>query len=218
MGVPRVLDHVVLAGPDLAAAIDDVALRTGARAVPSGRHPGGTANALIAFTVGGERRRQYLEVIGPDAEAGFAAADIARFGIAQRRAPGLASFAIAPDDLDASVDRARAAGLGFEVAPLSRSTPDGRELAWRLGLPEDETRPPFLIDWGSTAHPALDEIPTLELVAVRRLARDPAAESARLTALGIEVGTGPEGLEIVAAEADGLELDVAVEGGIATLR
>ncbi|MCH1883343.1 VOC family protein [Agrococcus sp. ARC_14] len=219
MGVPRVLDHIVLAGPDLAALVDGFERTTGVRAAPGGRHPSGTANALIAFSRGGERVRQYLELIGPDAEAGWAAADVPRFGIAGLSAPRVASFAIAPDDLDAAVAAARDAGLAYgDIEPLSRTTPDGRELAWRLGLPSDETEPPFLIDWGATPHPALDDLPVLELVALRRLTREPDAERARFAALGIEVGDGPDALQIAEADGDGIELEVAVEGGTVVIR
>ncbi|ROR66850.1 VOC family protein [Agrococcus jenensis] len=219
MGAPAILDHVVLAGPDLAATIDEVELRTGVRAPLGGRHPGGTANALIGFTRGGRRVKQYLELIGPDAEGGWAASEIGRFGIAELPAPAVVSFAIAPHDLDATVERATAAGAGIAaLVPLSRRTPDGRELAWRLGLPEDERQPPFLIDWGDTAHPALDDIPALELLAVRRLATDVAAETARLRALGVEVGDGRDALEVVAADADGIEIEVEVDGLPVVLR
>lgn len=129
------------------------------------------------------------------------------------------SFAIAPHDLDATVERATAAGAGIgAVVPLSRRTPDGRELAWRLGLPEDARQPPFLIDWGETAHPALDDIPALELLAVRRLATDVAGETARLSALGVEVGDGRDALEVVAADADGIEIEVEVDGLPVVLR
>ncbi|MET4100299.1 hypothetical protein ABIB37_002536 [Agrococcus sp. UYP10] len=219
MGAPAILDHVVLAGPDLAATIDEVERRTGVRAPLGGRHPGGTANALIAFTRGGRRVKQYLELIGPDAEGGWTASEVGRFGIAALPAPAVVSFAIAPHDLDATVERATAAGAGIgAVVPLSRRTPDGRELAWRLGLPEDERQPPFLIDWGDTAHPALDDIPALELLAVRRLATDVAAESARLSALGVDVGDGRDALQVVAADADGIEIEVEVDGLPVVLR
>ncbi len=219
MGAPANLDHVVLAGPDLAALIDEVEQRTGVRAPLGGRHPGGTANALIGFTRGGRRVRQYLELIGPDAEGGWTARDVRRFGIAALTAPSVASFAIAPEDLDATVERASAAGAGMGApVPLSRRTPDGRELSWRLALPDDERQPPFLIDWGDAAHPALDDIPVLELLAVRRLATDAAAETARLAALGVEVGDGPDALEVVVADADGVEIEVAVDGRAVLLR
>lgn len=213
MGVPAVLDHIVLAGPDLAALIDQVERTTGVRAAPGGRHPGGTANALIACTRDGARVRQYLELIGPDAEAGFTAADVARFGIAGLTAPRIASIAIATDDLEATIERARAAGIPYgDPEPLSRRTPDGQELAWRLGLPADEAHPPFLIDWGATPHPALGDLPTLELTALRRLAADPTAEAARLAALGIPVGDGDGALAVVAAARDGFEATVERDG------
>lgn len=219
MGAPGILDHVVLAGPDLAATIDEVELRTGVRAPLGGRHPSGTANALIAFTRGGRRVRQYLELIGPDAEAGWAAADVGRFGIDALPGPAVVSFAIAPDDLDATVRRARAEGAGIgDAVPLSRRTPDGRELSWRLGLPEDERQPPFLIDWGTTAHPALDDIPVVELIALRRLTTDAAAETARLRALGVPVGDGSDALEVIASDIDAIELEVEVQGRRVVLR
>lgn len=37
MGVPALLDHVVLAGPDLAQAVELVERATGVRAPPAGR-------------------------------------------------------------------------------------------------------------------------------------------------------------------------------------
>src|SRR5699024_8908953 len=66
--IPAQLDHVILAGPDLPEAISAVEQLTGVRAAPGGKHPTGTANALIAFTVGGRRVPHYLELIGPDPE------------------------------------------------------------------------------------------------------------------------------------------------------
>ncbi|WP_072313416.1 VOC family protein [Agrococcus sp. Marseille-P2731] len=224
MGVPTVLDHVVLAGPELGAIVDGFERATGVRAAAGGRHPTGTANALVALTHRGARTRQYLELIGPDAEAGFSADEVPRFGIDRLAAEGVdsqvVSFAIAPASLEAAVVDARAAGFAYgDPEPLSRATPDGRELAWRLALPEDERRPPFLIDWGATPHPALEAaLPTIELVALRRLARDPAAEAARFAALGIEVGDGSGALQVVGSEADGFELEVAVGEGTIVIR
>lgn len=210
MALPRALDHVVLAGPDLAALVDAVELATGVRAAPGGRHPRGTANALIALTRDGQLVRQYLELIGPDAEAGWTAADVPRFGISTLREPRVASVAIAPDDLDGAIVRARASGFAYrDPEPLSRVTPDGRHLAWRLGLPADESQPPFLIDWGTTAHPALDGLPELEAIALRRRARDVDAESARFAALGVAVGGGADALEVLLGE-DGFELELAI--------
>lgn len=219
--VAAAIDHVVLAGPDLAAAVAHVEAVTGVRAAPGGRHPRGTANALIAFTRGGRRVRQYLEVIGPDAEAGWSADRVDTFGIDRLDGPRVVTFSARPDDIEAAVAAARASGVPFQdVEPLSRRTPDGRELAWRLARPEQgEAHPPFLIDWGATAHPGLDGLPTLELVALRRLTPDVAGETARLRALGIIVGdAGEEAVEVVEAEADGFELEVEADGRRVLLR
>ncbi|GAA3598801.1 VOC family protein [Agrococcus terreus] len=219
--VAAAIDHVVLAGPDLAAAVAHVEAVTGVRAAPGGRHPRGTANALIAFTRGGRRVRQYLEVIGPDAEAGWSADRVDTFGIDRLDGPRVVTFSARPDDIEAAVAAARASGVPFQdVEPLSRRTPDGRELAWRLARPEQgEAHPPFLIDWGATAHPGLDGLPTLELVALRRLTPDVAGETARLRALGVIVGeAGEEAVEVVEAGADGFELEVAVDGRRVLLR
>lgn len=219
MGVPALLDHVVLAGPDLAQAVELVERATGVRAAPGGAHPTGTANALIAFTRGGERVRQYLEVIGPDPASGRSADETAAFGIARLDAPAVASWAIRPTDLDAAVAGARAADVAIkDVEPLSRRTPDGGELAWRLARPVDERQPPFLIDWGSTPHPGLGDIPALELVGLRRLARSPGEEEARLAALGVETGVGPDAVAVVPAEADGFEVEVRVGDRTVVLR
>lgn len=219
MGVPALLDHVVLAGPDLAEAIAAVERATGVRASPGGAHPTGTANALIAFTRRGERVRQYLEVIGPDAAAGRSASEISTFGLDRLSAPAVASWAIRPDDLDATVARARTAGVGLRgIEPLSRRTPDGGELAWRLARPEDERRPPFLIDWGATAHPGLADVPLLELVALRRRTTDVESETHRLRALGVAVGSGDDELELVPAATDGFEVEIAVDGRSVVLR
>ena len=53
---------------------------------------------------------------------------------------------------------------------------------------------------------------------MRRLARDAEAETVRLRALGVPVGHGPDALEVVAADADGLELEVATDGRRVVLR
>ena len=66
MSIPTLLDHVVIAGPDLPALVDWFAERTGVVAAPGGAHPTGTANALVALTIDGRRGPQYIELIGPN--------------------------------------------------------------------------------------------------------------------------------------------------------
>lgn len=188
---PATLDHVVLAGPDLAAAVDHVERLTGVRGAPGGQHPTGTANHLIAFTVGGERVPHYLEIIGPDRVRGIAATDVATFGINTLTEPGVRTFAIHPADIEATHAAALAAGIALgEVAPLSRRTPAGDLLEWRITNGPDRTPDrliPFLIDWGTTPHPGLSDLPTLELLALRVAHPDPAGLTTAYRALGVDV-------------------------------
>lgn len=189
--VPAELDHVIFAGPDLAEAVTAVERLTGVRAAPGGKHPTGTANALIAFTRGGQRVPHYLEVIGPDPEGSTPASEIAAFGIAGRSAPAVATFAIHPDDIDAVAARAAAAGVSLgEIRPLSRRTPTGELLEWRLTRGEGrdpDPAVPFLIDWGATAQPGLGDLPTVELLGLRVEHPEPEVLAAKYATLGIEV-------------------------------
>lgn len=193
--IPAQLDHVILAGPDLPEAISAVEHLTGVRAAPGGKHPSGTANALIAFTVGGQRLPHYLEVIGPDPDGDTRAAEIATFGIAERTEPGVATFAVHPENFEGVATRAAEAGVGLgEIRPLSRRTPGGELLQWRLTRGEGrdpDPAVPFLIDWGTTAQPGLGAIPTLEFLSLRIEHPDPAGLARKYEVLGLAVEVVP---------------------------
>ncbi|ROR93217.1 glyoxalase-like protein [Salana multivorans] len=212
---PSTLDHVVLAGPDLAEAVDHVERLTGVRGAPGGQHPTGTANHLVAFTVDGQRVPHYLEIIGPDPARGVAASEVATFGIAGLTGPGVRTFAIHPDDIDATAAAAAAAGIVLgEVQPLSRRTPAGDLLEWRITSGPNRTPErviPFLIDWGTTPHPGLADLPTLELVELRVTHPDPAAIEAAYGVLGVDlaVAAGDEPtLTLVVESADGRRVEL----------
>ncbi|MDQ1123278.1 VOC family protein [Microbacterium trichothecenolyticum] len=194
------LDHLVFAGPSLVDAVDEIERLTGVRAAAGGRHTTtGTANALIALTVGGETGRRYLEIIGPDADAGRTASDIPTFGIRDLDAPRLAGFALRPDDLDATVARLRELGVDpGDVEPLGRRRPDGVELAWRLTRQAGNAWNglPFLIDWLDSPHPGLGDLPRLELESFRVTAPAEDPLFAALTALGLEPGVGASSLRV----------------------
>ncbi|MEV0351793.1 VOC family protein [Nonomuraea sp. NPDC050680] len=184
------LDHLVYAVPDLLLGVADFAERTGVTPAAGGRHPGGTANYLVAF---GET--SYLEIIGPDPEADTGPI---RFGLDTLREPRLVTWAVHPADLDTSVRQARERGYDPGVIePLSRHTPNGSLLAWRL-TNRDDSAPvspvPFLIDWGGTTHPAASGLPRLGLAAFSAVHPEPAALRRDLTALGVEldIAEGPE--------------------------
>lgn len=189
MSIPRLLDHVVIAGPDLAALVDWFADRTGVVAAPGGAHPTGTANALVALTVDGRRGPQYIELIGPDPDRAQPALP-RTFGIDTLTEPRVQAYAVHPTDIEATVATARAGGYDpGDVSDLSRRTPDGILLEWRLTRGENHRNDvPFLIDWGHTPQPGLSDIPTIELVSFVRVEPDPAALTGILSAHGLGDG------------------------------
>jgi catechol 2,3-dioxygenase-like lactoylglutathione lyase family enzyme len=194
------LDHLVYATPDLEETVRQVAKLTGVRPVEGGPHPGlGTRNHLLGL---GELR--YLEIIGPDPEQ--PEPDRPRpFGIDELAEPRLTAWAVRAADIEARVARSRT--LGYDpgpIEPLSRRTPDGDVLRWRLTFPYEPVVP-FLIDWGRTPHPAR-HLPVVPLTAFRGSHPEPARVRSRLDALGVEfdVRQGDAGL-------------VAILGGTTTL-
>ena len=200
MSFPGTLDHLVYAVPDLAAAVPAFAERTGVAPAPGGRHPVGSANALVALTVNGRRAPHYLEIVGPDPERADPG-PVRVFGLADLERPHLATFAVRVDEnLTTAVERARAVGHDpGDVEPWSRATPEGDVLHWHLAEREPEAYPapvPFLIDWGSTPQPGLGDLPTLELVSLRAEHPDPAALAPALSALGVglDLAEGPKPL------------------------
>ncbi|MFG6201949.1 VOC family protein [Nonomuraea sp. JJY05] len=185
------LDHLVYAVPDLAAGVIAFAEATGVTPAAGGSHPGGTANYLI-----GLGPAAYLEIIGPDPAA--AGARPRAFGLENLTAPRLAGWAVRPDDIDETVRRARALGVDpGEVQPLSRRTPAGTLLEWRLTRwadPAAVNPVPFLIDWGRTAHPAASGLPQLGLTSFTATHPDPDALRRELAAIDaeLEISEGPE--------------------------
>ena len=203
MSIPTLLDHVVIAGPDLPALVDWFAQRTGVVAAPGGAHPTGTANALVALTIAGARGPQYIELIGPNPDRAEPELPTT-FGIATLTEPRVQAYAVHPADIEATVATARAGGYDpGDVSDLSRRTPDGVLLEWRLTRGEDRRIDvPFLIDWGTTPQPGLGDIPTIELVSLVREEPDPEPLRAVLAAFGLGDGVA----EVVAGEEPGFRL------------
>jgi len=191
-GVPRRLDHLVYAVPDLEGGVADLERRLGVRAAPGGPHPGrGTRNALIAL--GPE---SYLEIIAPD-PAQPEPAGGRWFGVDPKVPARLAGWAAKGNDLPRLVAAAAQRGVTLgEVMPGARTRPDGVELRWTLTNPDGRAvfgLAPFFIDWGTSPHPAATAPRGPVLVALR--AEHPRPDLARepLAALGLElpVDQGP---------------------------
>lgn len=196
---PAVLDHLVLAVPDLRAACADLADRTGVTPVPGGSHPGrGTHNALVGLTWRGGRRH-YLELLAPDPDQPDVPETERMLGLGRvpaEAAPHMHGWAVrVPAGLDETVTRARAADVDTgEPVAASRVTPSGLRLSWWLAVPSPlglGGLQPFLIDWGGRQHPTDDPLPTLELVSVTLQHPDPQLATQVLGALGVDLPVGP---------------------------
>ena len=178
------IDHLVIAvpDPDAAAALLEAAI--GLAVTGGGRHElAGTYNRL-AFL--GDT---YLELIGVFDRALVAAPEASPVGgaamtLLDAGREGLATYALATDDVAEEVVRLRAAGSSIgDAVPGSRRRPDGELVRWVTAFPVlGPDRPPFLIEhepagaeWGSAAREA------------RSAFRHPVGGAVRLEALTIPV-------------------------------
>jgi catechol 2,3-dioxygenase-like lactoylglutathione lyase family enzyme len=132
------IDHLVIAVPDLDAAIKTYR-DLGFTVVAGGRHTGvGTDNALIAF-----RDASYLELVGfyeprPDH----------RWWAPLQTGGGLVDFCLQTDDLAGDAEVLRRAGVDMgELEPRHRRRPDGVEVRWVCALARGAHRgvAPFLL-------------------------------------------------------------------------
>jgi hypothetical protein len=203
------IDHLVYAGPDLDAAVDQLEKLLGVRAAPGGRHPRwGTRNALISLGPA-----TYLEVLGPDPERDDR--EMPRiFGLNRLDEPHLVTWVAKETDLEGRVETAAAAGVHLgEISAASRERPDGRVLSWRLTDPEvvlADGVVPFLIDWGASRHPAIDAPPGCRLSSLRAQHPDPERVAAMLDAIGsdlpVEMGPAPALIAVIQTAMGDVEL------------
>lgn len=149
-----VVDHLVMAVPNLEEAIDDVGALLGIRPEHGGAHEGlGTHNALLSFG------SCYLEIVAPD-PAQPDAPSPRPFNVESYDSPTLVTFAVRPDrgsTIDEVISTARAAGYDpGDPISMHRIRPDGGRLDWQLTLPDPlgSNLVPFVIDWGATVSPS----------------------------------------------------------------
>lgn len=132
------------------------------------------------------------------------------FGIEEVRGSRLVAWAVRVADIEAAVAAAPELGV---VEPMSRRTPAGELLSWRLTSADPAPYDgivPFLIDWGTSAHPAESGLPSVELVDFG--ATHPRADEVNAVLETLEVD-----LRVVAGE-PGLRATVAGPGGTYSLR
>lgn len=151
----RVIDHLVLATPDVDATSAQIRSEWGVTVVAGGSHSGrGTRNELT-----GLGDNTYLEIVGPDA-AQPEHDDPRPFGVDHLTQPTFVAWCARPAQPLGDV-LSRLAAVGIDLGPaaeMSRMRPDGVQLDWQLtvpllGEPHHGTLP-FLIDWLDSPHPS----------------------------------------------------------------
>jgi hypothetical protein len=208
--VPRQLDHLVYAVPDLEGGVADLERRLGVRAAIGGQHQGrGTRNALMALGPA-----TYLEILAPDpAQRGIAGGRW--FGVDPAAPPRLAGWAAKGVDLERLTAKAAQRGVALgAVSAGSRQRPDGVMVTWAFTDPAAPAvfgLAPFFIDWGTSPHPALTAPRGPVLVDLH--AEHPRPELARepLAALGID-------LAVVQGPAPALVATLRTVSGLVELR
>ena len=144
--------------------------------IEGGRHQGhGTANRLVPL---GENYIELLAVVAPEEAKTSVLGTWALNGAA---VPGVAAVCLRTDDFDVVCGR-----LGLQPTPMSRVTPDGVVLDWRLaGMSQAFAhRLPFFIQWdiAEDLHPGRIDVehPAGEVRLERVTMRGDATHIARL--------------------------------------
>jgi Glyoxalase-like domain len=180
------LDHLVYAVPDLEKGIDQLEVKLGVRAVAGGRHLGeGSRNALIALG-----NDSYLEILAPDPGQPMPDRPL-WLGLEGLGHPRLTAWAVRAARIEEEAAQARASGVRLgSVESGGRKTQDGRLLIWTFTDPHAvvaEGLIPFLIDWGTSPHPAASAPPGVSLLALRAEHPNPAGVRTLARALGLNL-------------------------------
>jgi catechol 2,3-dioxygenase-like lactoylglutathione lyase family enzyme len=193
-GMPRGIDHLVIAVPDPNAAAAELTEAVGLAFTGGGRHDGlGTFNR-IAFL-----RDAYLELMGvdePEAARGWAIGMASLAALAS--GGGFATYGLLDDEIRLTVAQLQANGSSIgPVTRGSRQRSDGEVVEWWSATPAElgPARPPFLIrhaaygpEWGAAA------------LAAHRAYVHPIGSPVRLDGLELAVGDPVELATACAAE------------------
>ena len=179
------IDHLVLATPDVEGTTDDLARRLGVMAEPGGRHLGfGTRNALLSL---GDC---YLEILGPDSGQ-HRPVDGYWYGVENISEPRLVTWTARVERIERVAAHAHGAGYSpGDVHKVYRETPSGEKLSFRLTLPTGagEGLVPNLIEWDEgSPHPSETSPRGIELISLRGYHPVPESVRPMLAALGIDL-------------------------------
>ena len=191
------LDHIVLATPDVQASVKLIADAIGIRPELGGHFPGrGVYNHLLAL-----QDEAYLEIIGPDPDQPIPENPLP-FGMDRFRADPSAAASVphwcwkAGAELEARAAAARAAGYNVgEVQPLGRVLADGTRLDWHLTRtiwpPLLGGLVPFLINWGDARHPSSTAVQGATLTSWHGEHPDPNAVRQAHQVMGVQMDVRP---------------------------
>jgi len=180
------VDHLVYATSDLDRGIEEIERILGVRATPGGRHPGrGTRNALIALGP-----TSYLEIIAQDPDQP-SPKDPRSFGIDELKGSRLVAWAVKGENLELLRKEAISNGVPLgEIRSGSRRRVDGVELSWKvteLSAPLANAVVPFIIDWGTSPHPARNATLGASLISLRAEHPDPDPVQQLLKKLAVDI-------------------------------
>jgi hypothetical protein len=158
------IDHVVLACLDPDAAAERIRRELGLAPGGGGRHDRyGTFNRLVWL---GDTYLELMGVFDPTL-AGGRSIGARTLALLEEGREGVASFAVATDDIRADVAATGAGGAAYDLpAPGERVRADGEVIRWQTALPTSRTGDglPFLIahelsgaEWGEEARRARAE-------------------------------------------------------------
>ena len=177
------LDHLVYGVPELEKAVSELKDRLGVEAVYGGQHDDwGTHNAIMSLGKGA-----YLEIIAPDPSQPEPVGE-RPFGLDRLGGSRLLTWAVRVSKIEDRVTQAREAGFDpGRVSSMSRKLAGGDRLSWKLTPAQSlgDGLVPFLIDWGSSSHPAIGAPSGCRLLGLRGEHPDPSSLQYPLRALGV---------------------------------
>lgn len=188
--VPAQFDHLILGAPDLETAVRDLETRLGVKTNPGGSHPGrGTRNAILPL---GDDR--YLEILAPDPDQPEPEAP-RWFRVDRLDAPRIVAWVAKGTRLAEFHAAAESEGVVLgKVQSGGRRNTEGVYLSWEATDPDrilGDGIVPFFIDWKETPHPGRSGTYGVTLTGFRAEHPDPAAVTAVLKKLNLDLEVVP---------------------------
>ncbi len=147
------IDHIVYVVSDLETGVNYFESITGATIIIGGKHKNkGTHNAI--FRIG---ENAYFEILAPDPERN-PEIDVSWLGTNNTKIQRISRWCVSyPEMKKGLAFLNHESKFKYDIEKGSRVKSDGNLLEWQLGISDVSKETdvfPFLIDWGSSIHPA----------------------------------------------------------------